>query len=96
MAAITTTATSGSEAAVPGFGRRLYLGWLELAAHFGEIQTQLIVGFVYLFVIGPTAVIATVAGRDLLKKRGFGEAKSAWNDADSTSKPDLERAKHQF
>jgi hypothetical protein len=96
MAAISSTAPPGLEGAPLGAGRRLYLGWLELAAHFGEIQTQLIVCFVYLFVLGPMAAIATLAGRDLLRKRGFGKPESAWNIADSTAKPDLERAKRLF
>ena len=87
---------SESAADAPGFGRRLYLGWLELAAHFGEIQTQLIVSFVYVFVLGPMSVVASLAGRDLLAKRGFGEAKSAWNEADSVSRPDVARAKRLF
>jgi len=47
-------------------------------------------------VIGPTALIATLAGRDLLAKRGFEGPASAWNDADSVSSPDLERAKRLF
>jgi hypothetical protein len=76
--------------------RRLYQGWLELAAHFGEIQTLLIVCVVYVFVLGPMAVLATLTGRDLLAKRGFEAASSAWSDADSTSRPDVERAKRLF
>ena len=85
-----------SEREATGLGRRLYLGWLALAAHFGEIQTVLIVGFVYVFVMGPMAVIASVTGRDLLAKRGFEASASAWCDADSTTQPDLERAKRLF
>jgi hypothetical protein len=81
---------------VPGLGRRLYLGWLQLAAHFGEIQTLLIVCVVYVFVLGPMAVLAAITGRDLLAKRGFDAAASAWSDADSVSNPDLERAKRLF
>jgi hypothetical protein len=83
-------------AGAPGLARRLQQGWLELAAHFGEVQTQLIVCAVYLFVIGPTALVTTLGRRDLLAKRGFDGAASAWNEADSISKPDLERAKRLF
>jgi hypothetical protein len=71
-------------------------GWLELAAHFGEIQTLLIVCVVYLFVVGPTALLATLFGRDLLRKRGFEGSASAWSDADTVSNPDLARAKRLF
>jgi len=92
-ARVQTTSTQGE---APGLGRRLYHGWLELAAHFGEIQTLLIVCVVYVFVLGPMAVLATLTGRDLLAKRGFGAASSAWSDADSTSRPDVERAKRLF
>ena len=67
-ARVETTSTQGE---APGLGRRLYHGWLELAAHFGEIQTLLIVCVVYVFVLGPMAVLATLTGRDLLAKRGF-------------------------
>jgi hypothetical protein len=95
MAAVTATPTPGA-AAGAGLGRRLQRGWLELAAHFGEIQTLLIVCFVYVFVLGPMAVVATLAGRDLLAKRGFEARSSAWNDADSTARPDVERAKRLF
>jgi hypothetical protein len=94
MESISMHAESEREAA--GLGRRLHHGWLTLAAHFGEIQTVLIVCFVYLFVMGPMAVIAAVARRDLLAKRGFEATASAWCDADSTTQPDLERAKRLF
>jgi hypothetical protein len=96
MAASTATATTRSQGSGSSFGRRLYLGWLELAAHFGEIQTLLIVCVVYLFVLGPMAIIATLTRRDLLAKRGFAGAASAWSDADTVSMPDLERAKRLF
>jgi hypothetical protein len=82
--------------AAPGFGRRLYQGWLELAAHFGEIQTLLIVCAVYVFVLGPMAVLAAIGRRDLLAKRGFAGAASAWSDADTVSNPNVERAKRLF
>jgi hypothetical protein len=95
MAAVTAT-TPAESPAVSGFGRRLYHGWLELAAHFGEVQTVLIVCFVYVFVLGPMAMIASVTGRDLLAKRGFDASASAWSDADSTARPDVERAKRLF
>ena len=96
MAVSSATERTSSEASAPGFGRRLYQGWLELAAHFGEVQTLLIVCVVYVFVLGPMALIATLTGRDLLAKRGFAGAASAWNDAESVAKPDLERAKRLF
>ena len=93
MAAMSETQ---AEAGAPSLGRRLYLGWLELAAHFGEVQTLLIVCVVYVFVLGPMAVLAKIARQDLLAKRGFAAAASAWSDADSVSNPDLERAKRLF
>jgi hypothetical protein len=96
MASISAMTDTRPEAGAPSFGRRLYLGWLELAAHFGEIQTQIIVCVVYVFVLGPMAVLAAIARRDLLAKRGFEAATSAWSDADSVSNPDLERAKRLF
>ena len=77
-------------------GRRLYTGWLAIAAHFGEVQTLLIVGLVYVFVLGPLATGAAAARRDLLAKRGLGQGQSAWQPADSVARPDLERAKRLF
>lgn len=94
MAAIATT--TATRPASEGVLRRLYHGWLELAAHFGEVQTLLIVCVVYLFVLGPMAALAALTGRDLLGKRGFAQAASAWADADSVSQPDVERAKRLF
>ena len=81
---------------IAGLGRRLYDGWLAIAMHFGEIQTLLIVCVVYVFVLGPVAVGAAAARRDLLAKRGFGETRSAWSPADTSSNPDVERAKRLF
>ena len=81
---------------IRGVGRRLYEGWLVIAAHFGEIQTVVMVGVVYLFVVGPIATGAAAARRDLLAKRGLGEARSAWAPADTIAAPDVERAKRLF
>ena len=93
-----TSTAAPPEAGAPGLGlgRRLQQGWLELAAHFGEIQTVLIVCVVYLLGIGPTALIATLIGRDLLATRDFAGSASAWNDTDSVASPDLARAKRLF
>jgi hypothetical protein len=79
-----------------GFGRRLYEGWLTIAARFGEVQTLVIVCVVYVFVLGPLATGVAAARRDLLSKRGFGEARSAWLPADTIASPDVERAKRLF
>ena len=81
---------------VRDLGRRLYAGWLAIAAHFGEVQTLVIVCVVYVFVLGPLAAGAAAARRDLLAKRGLGEARSAWTPADSIASPDLARAKRLF
>ena len=80
----------------PGFLRRLYLGWLEVAARFGEVQTLVLLFYVYGLVIGPMATVAGVARRDLLKKRGLKQPGSAWNPADTVSQPDLDRARRMF
>jgi hypothetical protein len=77
------------------FWRRLLHGWLEIAGHFGEVQTLVLLGIVYVFVIGPFAVVARLAGRDFLAKRKLREPGSAWRPADTTP-GDLERAKHPF
>ncbi len=73
-------------------GRRLLSGWMAIAGRFGFVQTLVILGLFYTFLIGPIAAGAALARRDLLGKRGLREAGTAWRDAD-TAKPDLERAK---
>jgi hypothetical protein len=85
-------------AGAPGasFWRRLYLGWLAIAARFGEAQTLVVLTLVYTLVIGPVALGIAVARRDLLHKRDLGGAGSAWSEADTESKPDVERAKRLF
>jgi len=75
--------------------RRMLRGWLEIAGHFGEVQTLVLLGIVYFFVIGPSAVVARLAGRDFLAKRKLREPGSAWQEADTVA-GDLERAKHPF
>lgn len=77
-------------------GRRLYEGWMVIAAHFGEVQTLLIVCAVYVFVIGPVALGAAAARVDLLAKRAVAGKQSNWVPADSTTQPDLERAQRLF
>ncbi len=72
--------------------RRLLNGWAAIAARFGFVQTLVILGLFYTFLIGPVGAGAAIARRDLLGKRGLREAGTAWRDAD-TAKPDLERAK---
>ena len=74
------------------FYRRLYEGWLVIAGHFGEVQTMVVIGLSYVFVIGPVALV--MGRKDLLHKRALAPG-SAWNDADST-KADLERAQRMF
>ena len=75
--------------------RRLYAGWLEVAARFGEVQTLLVVAIVYILVLGPVALAALALRRDLLQQRGLRAPGSAWSEADSAS-ADLERAKRLF
>ena len=77
-------------------GSRLYEGWLHVAAHFGEVQTLVLLFLIYSLVLGPMAVVAGLLRRDFLKKRGLGEPGSAWNDADTVTAPDLDRARRMF
>ena len=81
-----------SEAPRKPFYRRLYEGWLAIAGHFGEVQTLVVIGIAYVFVIGPMSLV--MGRKDLLQKRALGPG-SAWSDADSTV-ADLDRAKRMF
>jgi hypothetical protein len=76
--------------------RRLYEGWLLIAAQFGEVQTLIIVSLVYTLVMGPVAMIIQAGRGDPLHKRGLRGAGSAWLDADSEAAPDVARAKRLF
>ena len=75
--------------------RRLYAGWLEIAARFGEVQTLLVLAIVYTLVLGPVALALFALRRDLLHERGLHLSGSAWSQADTAS-ADPERAKRLF
>ena len=75
--------------------RRLYAGWLEIAARFGEVQTLMVLAMVYILVLGPMSLMLFALRRDLLQKRGLHASGSAWSEADTAS-ADLERAKRLF
>jgi hypothetical protein len=77
-------------------GRRLYEGWLRVAACFGEVQTLVVVTLVYLLAVGPVGLGARLTRRDLLAKRGLRGPQSAWREADTVTRPDLERARRLF
>jgi hypothetical protein len=76
--------------------RRLFEGWLLVAARFGEAQTLVIVGLAYAVVVGPVAVAIRLGRGDPLRKQALRAPGSAWLEADSTSTPDVERAKRLF
>ncbi len=78
-----------------GFFRKLWIGWLVIAGRFGGIQTLVILGFFYAFIIGPMAIGTMIGRRDFLTKRNLGAPESAWTPADTVA-PELERAKREF
>jgi hypothetical protein len=49
--------------------RRLLAGWTALAVRFGAVQTHVMLGLFYVFLIGPAATGARLMGADLLDKR---------------------------
>ena len=75
--------------------RRLYAGWLEIAARFGEVQTLMVLTMVYTLVLGPVSLILFALRKDLLHKGGLHAAGSTWSEAD-TAGADLERARRLF
>jgi hypothetical protein len=77
------------------FARRLWNGWLAVAARFGEAQTLTLMGLVYAFVIGPAALGTRLAGRDLLDKRRLRLSGSAWREPDSRP-AELDNLKQPF
>ena len=62
--------------------RRLLDGWNAVVGRFGFVQTLVILALFYALLIGPAALMAWLARRDLLDKRGLGSRASAWRDAD--------------
>ena len=75
--------------------RRLYVGWLAIAARFGHVQTLVILAIFYALMLGPISLGIAISRGDLLAKRGLRASGSAWREADS-EQPELERARHQF
>ena len=72
--------------------RRLLNGWMAIAAHFGAVQTQLILALFYVALIGPISIFQALGRRDQLDKRSLWKNESAWRNSDSGGN-DLERAK---
>ena len=72
--------------------RRLLEGWVAIAERFGTVQTLVLLGFIYVFVIGPVSVVQFVARRDQLDKRSLRGGDTAWRESESGGN-DLERAK---
>jgi hypothetical protein len=72
--------------------RRLLIGWMAIAAHFGAVQTQLVLVLFYLAFIGPISLALGFGRRDPLDKRALWQQKSAWHESESGG-TDLERAK---
>jgi hypothetical protein len=78
----------------PGLRRRLLEAWLAIAVRFGEVQTLVMLALIYTLVIGLAGLIAQLARRDLLSKRGLFAGESAWQPAEAAP-ASLERAKLQ-
>ncbi|MDJ0849689.1 MAG: hypothetical protein QNK04_15060 [Myxococcota bacterium] len=76
-------------------GSRLLAGWNAIVARFGFAQTLVILALFYALMIGPVAIVASLARRDLLDRRRLRIAGSAWRSTESAG-ADLERAKHGY
>lgn len=83
---------AGLKAAHTPLWRRLYDGWMLVAARFGAVQTLIILSVFYVLLLGPVALLQGAGRRDPLDKRQLRSGGSAWRDADSSG-ADLERAK---
>jgi len=68
---------------------------MEIAARFGEAQTLVLLGVIYVLAIGPAAVVTRALGADFLSRRGLRGPGSAWREADSRE-PSLENVKQPF
>ena len=52
-------------------------GWMAFALWLGKINTSILLTLVYFLAVGPTALFALLARRDLLGLRGAGDASYA-------------------
>ena len=55
----------------PSVSARMYQGWMQIAARFGEVQTLIVLTLVYTFVIGPFALGSTAI-------EGISSTSAAW------------------
>jgi hypothetical protein len=68
---------------------------MQIVARFGEVQTLVLLGLIYVLVFGPASLVARALGSDFLSRRGLGEKDTAWRAADSRP-PELENVKQPF
>ncbi|MCX7984212.1 MAG: SxtJ family membrane protein [Bacteroidetes bacterium] len=73
---------------------KFYSKWLAFARFLGRINTTLLLTLVYIFLIGPCALIVRLLRRDLLQKE-VGRCTTFWQTKEG--EPDsVERFYYQF
>lgn len=74
--------------------RRLWNSWKRVAAWIARVQTAIILGVIYVVVLGVIAMIAKLVRRDLLHKR-LSFTSSYWITREAASR-ELEDFQRQF
>jgi hypothetical protein len=54
--------------------------WMAFAFFLGNINTKIIMGIMYFFVITPLALIFKLTGRDTMRRRLMVDKQSGWED----------------
>lgn len=75
-------------------GAWLYTWWMKFARLLALINTRVILTLVYLFIIGPLAVVMRLLGKDVLDRK-IEQSQSYWRTKEKVEHT-LESARHQF
>jgi len=78
--------------------KRLWRGWRKLAHGIITVQNTILLGVVFFFGIGPTAIMSKITGRKLLDKRSIPEGEQPethWTPIE-TPPADLNSAQRPF
>lgn len=75
-------------------GSILFTYWMKFARILGIINTNILLTVFYILIIGPTALLIKLFGKDLLDRKAE-DRNSFWYKKEHAG-PDLERSKRQF
>lgn len=65
----------------PGFGRRLWIGWMTLFFPIGFVVSHVLLACVYYLVFTPTGLLLRLVGRDAMRRRFDRSAPTYWEES---------------